>query len=317
MSKVYIKQYKPCQGALDLARGLNGQRIKCVGSTYRYQPDHIVINWGFTGSFDGRITYNQPAGIRNASDKRRSFKCFSDAGVPTLDWTLDQGRAQELNRQGKRIYGRTASGMAGNGIVVYEPYSIIGSHELYTVGFNTHREFRIHVVGGKAVHTMEKKRIRNYDGEPDVLVRSHRRGWVFCIRDLDPIPPAVQRAAIQAVEALGLDFGGVDIGLDRTHNVAVFEVNTAPGLEGSTIPAYINRFKEMINESESSPDVGEGIVVRQVQADEGATRPSLAWTGEERRICGGRRSTDRETNRAIEILLSRSPVSSLQPDRRR
>lgn len=312
MSRILIKQYKPCQGAKDLAEGLNGQRIKCEGSTYRYREGDIVINWGFAGTFDGRITYNQPEAIRNASDKRRSFRLFNDHNVPTLRWTTSQGAADIWGRGGSRVYGRTASGMAGEGIVVYEPNTAVGVHELYTEGFATKREFRVHVVGGKAVHTMEKKKVRDYEGTPDPLVRSHRRGWVFCIRNLDPIPTTVQQAAVRAVQALGLDFGGVDIGLDVRNNVVVFEVNTAPGLEGSTIPAYINRFKEMINEAQGSQQVDRPPVVREIQADTRST-----WSGQERRQSAGRRSEDREVSRAIEVLLSRRPVQGVQSDQRR
>jgi len=311
VSRILIKQYKPCDGAKALADGLNGQRIKCEGSTYRYQAGDIVINWGFSGTFDGRITYNQPAAIREATDKRRSFRLFDHHRVPTLRWTTDPGVAASWCRDGKRVYGRTASGMAGLGITVYEPHSSVGSHELYTEGFATKREFRVHVVGGKAVHTMEKKKVRDYEGTPDPLVRSHRRGWVFCIRNLDPIPSAVQQAAIGAVKALGLDFGGVDIGLDVRNNVVVFEVNTAPGLEGSTIPAYINRFKEMINESQGSPEVGRSPVVREIQA-----RQEPAWNGVERRVAS-RRCNDREVSAAIEVLLSRSTLRPVQQDQRR
>jgi glutathione synthase/RimK-type ligase-like ATP-grasp enzyme len=46
---------------------------------------------------------------------------------------------------------------------------------------------------------------------------------------------------------LGLDFGAVDIGHRIIDNkVFVFEVNTAPGIEGTTLQRYVNTFNEYI-----------------------------------------------------------------------
>jgi hypothetical protein len=49
------------------------------------------------------------------------------------------------------------------------------------------------------------------------------------------------------VHALGLDFGGVDVGYHApTGTCAVYEVNTAPGQEGSTPLYYLEGFKKLI-----------------------------------------------------------------------
>jgi len=49
--------------------------------------------------------------------------------------------------------------------------------------------------------------------------------------------------ALAAVSALGLDFGAVDIIYNEHENqYYVLEVNTAPGLEGTTVEKYAEAF---------------------------------------------------------------------------
>lgn len=100
---------------------------------------------------------------------------------------------------------------------------------------------------GQVIEVNEKKR-RN-GTNPDPLVRSSS-DWVFCVYNLAPYPDILKDTAIDAVQALGLDFGGVDIAMDSNSNVCVYEVNTAPWInrESSTL-AYVNAFKEHFNAS--------------------------------------------------------------------
>jgi D-alanine-D-alanine ligase-like ATP-grasp enzyme len=48
--------------------------------------------------------------------------------------------------------------------------------------------------------------------------------------------------SVEAVAALGLDFGAVDIIEDKEGNFYVLEINTAPGLEGHTVTSYAKAF---------------------------------------------------------------------------
>lgn len=86
------------------------------------------------------------------------------------------------------------------------------------------------------------------------IVRSHANGWVHAHEGLHLPSEArvsIESAAVQAVVALGLDFGAVDIlaryskkNPSKLKQLAVCEVNTAPGLENQvTIEAYTNAIK--------------------------------------------------------------------------
>ena len=58
------------------------------------------------------------------------------------------------------------------------------------------------------------------------------------------ISDTLKEAAVKAVNSLGLDFGAVDICEDEEGNPYVFEVNTAPGIEGTTVEKYHTAFIE-------------------------------------------------------------------------
>jgi glutathione synthase/RimK-type ligase-like ATP-grasp enzyme len=79
------------------------------------------------------------------------------------------------------------------------------------------------------------------------MIRSWNNGWVFCHENVQA-PPKVCEVAIQAVESLGLDFGAVDIGFREKEGKAfVFEVNTAPGIEGTTVRHYVEAVRRACN----------------------------------------------------------------------
>jgi glutathione synthase/RimK-type ligase-like ATP-grasp enzyme len=55
-------------------------------------------------------------------------------------------------------------------------------------------------------------------------------------------------AAVKAVEALGLDFGAVDLVVDHQGLEYVLEVNTAPACSPKTLQAYAFQLANLIRE---------------------------------------------------------------------
>ena len=123
--------------------------------------------------------------------------------------------------------------------------------QLYTKYKKKKKEFRVHVFRGAVVDVAEKRR-RNKAARPehfDGYIRNHGNGWVFCRDDITR-PADLDQLAVAAVRALGLDFGAVDIIWNERDNKSyVLEVNTAPGLEGTTLEKYKNAILGWINEN--------------------------------------------------------------------
>lgn len=122
---------------------------------------------------------------------------------------------------------------------------------------NIVREFRIHSFNKKSIRagvkdlregftlpTNPAARIGNGVAHP--WIRSWDGGWRI---KYDGVTSKQRHRdlAHAAVEALGLQFGAVDIGELDNGSLIVLEVNRAPGLEGGTIDAYANAINNWIN----------------------------------------------------------------------
>ncbi|MGL5013764.1 MAG: ATP-grasp domain-containing protein [Bacteroidales bacterium] len=238
-------------------------KLRIPQSAFRGRPGDLVVNWGnstIEASHlasvvgQGRI-FNAPENIRQASDKIRSFRAMQDAEVSTVEWTVDRGVAMDWFNEGCLVYARTRlSGHSGEGIVMVhqDPESIEGVGEafsvqsvlpqarLYTKGLTEQRrEFRIHVMNGVVINVQQKKRADGWreNAAYSNVVRNYHTGWIYANGDISPNEAAISNA-VNAVSACGLDFGAVDV-ITRRDEAWVLEVNTAPGLQGSNLDAYV------------------------------------------------------------------------------
>lgn len=105
------------------------------------------------------------------------------------------------------------------------------------------REFRIHTFQGLSIRAGEKVPREGFslDGRAGARcnpwIRSFDGGWRIKYDEFKS-KESMRTLADQAVKALGLDFGAVDIGMKADKSLIVLEVNRAPGLEGGTVAAY-------------------------------------------------------------------------------
>ena len=118
--------------------------------------------------------------------------------------------------------------------------------DYFTRHVDTVHEFRVHVFQGHGFRVGVKRPDPERKVHP--FVRTHRAGWYLSYRlaDLDAAGPRGRaiHAAVKAVKAVGYDFGAVDVGITVKGNPVVFEVNSAPGLEGGTIERYARLIAE-------------------------------------------------------------------------
>lgn len=223
-------------------------RVRDLG---QYRPRHgdIVINWGNSTPpswMNGKGTIiNSFEAVAKATNKLLTFQTLMQFSTITLpDWTTFKDEAQRWVNEGHRMYGRqTLTGHSGQGIVLFNQGDIVTPCPLYTKNTKAKYEFRIHVMSGCVIDVQQKKKREGFEGGIPGI-RNHANGWVFC-REAVVAPDIALENAVKAVSALGLDFGAVDIGYNQTEDKAyVYEVNTAPGLEGTTLERYVQAFKE-------------------------------------------------------------------------
>lgn len=250
---LYIYPYKlGSASAKALREGLSsklGYRVKLVRPDGRFRPRRgdMVINWGNSTQPRWELANpdkNHPAAISAASNKTITFTTLNEADIPTPEFTTSRDTAQSWVDEGiTTVVRHTVTGHSGQGIELISE-GTVPEAPLYTKYKKKRAEFRVHVANGEVIDTVQKKK-RNAEDRPDnftTFIRSHSNGWVFC---REGVTDCARRnsIAVAAVSALKLQFGAVDIIYNALEDkYYVLEVNTAPGLEGTTLQKYVEAF---------------------------------------------------------------------------
>lgn len=235
--------------ARSVARELGGLTLKREGSQYRFRQGDVILNWG-NYRVPHPVTFNQPEAVRICTSKTRTYKVLAQAGVPTVEWTASRSEAQRWLTEGSIVFHRAVdSGARGVGITVLGPDS---PHEsLPQGGFFTKkisgREFRVYCVGDQVTSILEKRQRLGIDADPHV--RSYANGYVFCRNHRSPIDRDLfTNTSVRALQAVGLDFGGIDVILKNDGTLHVLEINSAPGITGTALQEMCGAFRALINQ---------------------------------------------------------------------
>lgn len=226
--------------AADVAANVNS-----LGQTRSYRRS--IINWGTTNpDLRGRgKVLNLPSAVADSVNKLVAFTKLKEEGVnvPVFATHIDQ-----LTRTDSIVLARTVlRGSGGDGIVVLREDDEPVDAPLYVQYVPKKAEYRVHVAAGKVIFVQQKRKRSGVEQDKNQkLIRNYDNGWVFCPVTFDDIDEAHAVESINAVAALGLDFGAVDIITGKDEKVYVLEVNTAPGLESpQLLAAYAQAFKDV------------------------------------------------------------------------
>ncbi len=208
-----------------------------------------IINWGNPTDVNaqpGITVLNLAAGVRRAINKVTALQALREAGVRVPEFSVTP--PEDRGKNAIWLARMVVNGSGGAGIRVVRENEDFPVAPLYVKYIRKTEECRVHVAFGKAILVQYK--LRKAEGEQTAdqkLIRNHDNGWVFAPRHTDA-PENYLATAVAAVEALGLDFGAVDMVVSKKDGEPyVLEVNTAPGLEGeSTIAAWTKAFKEKL-----------------------------------------------------------------------
>lgn len=254
-NRLAVYSYNPgSQGARLLADSLRCVRIRHEASRFKGNLRTLLINWG-ARSLPYEATkctvLNNPKAVAKAADKISFFKTLTTA-VPIPKWTDDPAIAKVWYDDGKMVVGRKlVNSSEGRGIVLMKKQGgnrnyrdhvsrdFVPNLPLYTVYISKVAEYRVHVIKGKVVLIAQK---RKREGEQHSYVRNSVGGWVFSINNVDPPPPGMTDACIKCIKELGLDFGALDVVVTNDSKFFILEVNTAPGIEGTTVEKYKEAF---------------------------------------------------------------------------
>lgn len=273
MSRIVICTPRISEGARDLRDHINNNSN--VEASYRRRDNlsrrqmqlgrsnSLIVNWGCGGNnFRPTQDFNIRAGsvvprlnsnTDQATNKLEAFRAMHGAGINVPDYTSSLNIARRWVANDHRVYCRTnLRGHSGEDIVMADLDNPPIQAPLYTKEVVKRHEFRFHVVGGQVIDGVRKAFRADVASEDrDRTIMNHAAGSVF-IRSGRSLTEAHQdqelhQMCVRAVSSVGLDFGAVDVMSDRDGNYYVLEVNTAPGLEATTLERYSNALQAIVN----------------------------------------------------------------------
>lgn len=259
---------KHSKSARALADAMDVWMIKHTGSRYRPRAGDTVINWGKGRDFSPASTLNKPDKTALAVDKLAFFRKMNghleehtngtyQAGVThpripdfTTDITVARGwcGVDCTGRAKKVVVRRILNGHEGRGIEIHSMPEDIPHAPLYVKYIPKSAEYRVHIVGEVVIDVQQKVLRRTVDpGTANWGVRNTANGFVFQRNNIN-VPEDVKTQALLAVKAAGLDFAAADVVWHHRRSKAyVLELNTAPGIEGSTVTKYANALRNYID----------------------------------------------------------------------
>jgi glutathione synthase/RimK-type ligase-like ATP-grasp enzyme len=252
--RLFIYPYKQgSASAKALAEAMGAKRIKREGSRFKPALHKQVINWGARGLPNEILSWcqviNHPVCVGIAGDKFKALDQMSRRGVQVVPFTNDYHVAlTQWDDQRTIVVRHKLNGHSGEGIELIDPGDDLPKAPLYTQYVKKKEEYRFHVCNGGTFHVQRKaRRLETPDDEVDWKVRNHRNGFIYQQENVE-VHGKAHDLAIEAVDALDLDFGAVDIIYnEKKDEYYVLEVNTAPGLFGTTLQKYAETLKHFLD----------------------------------------------------------------------
>lgn len=229
-----------------LAEALGIRAMAATPYSGKISKEDFAIFWGSSApqlAYHSGQYLNAPTSIEIAADKRRTLNIAADMFSCT---------PKVLARNGTypfRTIWRPLHHRGGENLVVVEagdnapgwvPATWFGTQFVEATD-----EYRIHVFKSKIILAQHKLPMGSY---ADPIIRSHNRGWKFVSYEPSNMTSYLYKYPCMIIERLRLDFGAVDM-LKSAAGYHFLEVNTAPGLEGVGLDAYVKSFRQVMPKS--------------------------------------------------------------------
>lgn len=197
--------------------------------------DQIVVRWGncIEIPLNNCIIYNMSSAIARATNKKLSREMFIEKGLNCPKLITSQ---KDINQNTSfPIIARPIKHSKGKNFIllksIHEYNAHVNTHNdwYYSEFVDKTNEYRLHIAHGRVLNYLEKPKPndnqiawnRALNEDPFVNVKWNDYNGKIC------------SLAIRALKALALDFGAVDIMLDKEGNACLLEVNTAGTLVSS------------------------------------------------------------------------------------
>ncbi len=265
MTKPYILPYKRgSKSAKALAEALGCKRLKLEGSKFIHRPTRCVVNWGLNNpalitqlvnpdglALNCQINFGELL-VNKATNKLKFFNLMNQylpGSIP--EYTTDKVIAQQWASEGHTVVCRKLlNASSGRGITLAEGVlEDVVDAPLYTQYKKKKDEYRVHVFCGGVIDIQRKMRKADVpDEDVDWGIRNLEGGFIFGRNDIKP-PEGIEELAISCINRIGLDFGAVDVIYnERDNKCYLLEVNSAPGIQNTTLDKYVEAITKFCQE---------------------------------------------------------------------
>lgn len=245
------------EGADLLKQAMKIKKIKHEKSLFKGDPRKTVLNWGSSDLprevLKSRVI-NPADRVTVTSNKLSFFRHITDTNRDLLPpWTTDQDTAIKWVTEGHTVCARTVlNGHSANGLVLMhrdKPETLVRA-PLYTRYIKKDEEYRVHIVEGTVIDTQRKVLKKDFATKAEEegrainwKIRNLDNGFIYQRNDINP-DPSVHRVALEAIRISGLNFGAVDVIFSKAARRSyVLEINSAPGITGTTVENYARAFE--------------------------------------------------------------------------
>jgi len=190
---------------------------------------------------------NTAEAVANSANKIKMRNLFKDSGVSCPKFVFnpleDEPYSITIDTD---MYKRKSNHRRGKDMELFTAGTTVKllPEEILVEKIDMVDEFRVFVYKNKAIEVDLKvkseegeepseedmnRASKKYNGNISKDARNYANGWTF-IPIANP-PEGLEDEAIKAIGAVGLDFGAVDLCIDKSDNVYVFETNSAPSIK--------------------------------------------------------------------------------------
>lgn len=244
-----------------LAAALETRKVRPHG---KYVPKrwHLIVSYG-SNQIPGWAPVAEARGVEiinkwgpavaTAQNKLTAFRKMEAAGIPIPKYTDSKEVARTYFTQNRSVVfcRKLLNASGGRGIVIARSPEELVDAPLYTKYFPKTEEFRVHVFKRQVIDVAQKRRHRERaqaEGR-NTFVRNLENGWIYAREGVNAPQPLLD-TCVRACEVIGLDFGAVDCAIAADGTYCIFEINTAPGLEGTTLTKYAEAIKAYVRQQE-------------------------------------------------------------------
>lgn len=200
--------------------------------TNRYKDYDVLFNYGCSDFYVFRYdkVINSPEAVRISTDKIKTYEALKKGGVPTCEYVT---KKNQIPASWKWVVNRaTVTGRNCEGVLITVREEALDNQPLYTKFFHHTEEHRIVVFKGEIVGRYMKTNLNEGEYELTAMLPD---GY-----------GALDRSAVAACRAVGLDYAGVDILCTRGGaRHIVLEVNSGPLLTEEAQEFFVNKFKNL------------------------------------------------------------------------